>query len=84
MSEALEADAGPNPFSFKSFVKRTSTTESSSFSAGARGRGSTRGTGSRRKGEKGREKKKSDERAEDLPFPDLSDKPNTGTLHGSC
>lgn len=65
MSEVPESDKGPNPFSFKNFVKRTSTTEQAS--ASSRGQRSAR-SGSGRRGEK---KKPGGSESEDLPFPDL-------------
>ena len=83
MSEGPEADDGPNPFSFKNFVKRKSTAEPSSLSGGSRGHSSARTTGSGRKGEgKGEQqkkrKKKSSGEPEDLPFPDLATKSDAG------
>ena len=86
MSEVPEAGKGPNPFSFKNFVKRTSTTEQSSTGA-LRGQRSARSAG--RKGEekkdpaiiKKKKKKPGGGESEELPFPDIGVKADAGKLH---
>lgn len=88
MSEVPEGDKGPNPFSFKNFVKRTSTTEQASTSSSApRGQRSAR-SGSGRRGEDKKDpsvikkkKKKQDGGLgdnEELPFPDLGATADSG------
>ena len=78
MSEVPKSDEGPNPFSFKNFVKRTSTTEQAP--ASSRGQRSARsGSGRRREDKKDpaiiKKKKKKPGGGggdgEELPFPDL-------------
>ena len=79
MSEVPESDEGPNPFSFKNFVKRTSTTEQAPTSS--RGQRSAR-SGSGRRGEDKKDpaihiKKKKKKpgggggESKELPFPDI-------------
>lgn len=70
MSEVPESDKGPNPFSFKNFVKRTSTTEQAP--AASKGQRSAR-SGRREKDPAITKKKKKPGggESEDLPFPDL-------------
>ena len=83
MSEVPEADKGPNPFSFKNFVKRTSTTEQSATGS-PRGQRSACSAG--RKGEKKKDptiiKKKKRKPGggenEELPFPDIGAKTDEG------
>ena len=81
MSEVPEGNEGPNPFSFKNFVKRTSTTEQAQTSSiASKGQRSAR-SGSRRRGEDKKDpaniKKKKKKpgggggESEELPFPDL-------------
>ena len=82
MSEVPESDKGPNPFSFKNFVKRTSTTEQAPTATSSRGQRSAR-SGSGRRGEDKKDPaiiKKSKKKpggasgggeSEELPFPDL-------------
>lgn len=88
MSEVPESDKGPNPFSFKNFVKRTNTTEQAPTSS--RGQRSSR-SGSGRRGEDKKDptiiKKKKKKPGgggggggdgEELPFPDFGAKADVG------
>ena len=72
MSEVPESDKGPNPFSFKNFVKRTSTTEQAP--AASKGQRSARSGSGRREKDPAiikKKKKPGGSESEDLPFPDL-------------
>ena len=84
MSEVPESSDGPNPFSFKTFVKRGGTVDGASFPAAQKQRStSLRGSASGKKGEgtsKRRKKKTSGGEVEEVPFPDLGAKSDAGIL----
>ena len=86
MSEGPEAGDGPNPFSFKTFVKRASTADPSST---ARPKSGSKSSSSRKKGEGEKRKKKKwkpgDGEGEGVPFPELGGgRSDTGTSTLLC
>ena len=79
-----EAGDGPNPFSFKNFVKRANTNEPSS-AAPTRGKKSSRASSAVSKAGEGertgkKKKKPGGGEGEDVPFPDLEGKADAGML----
>ena len=78
MSEVPEGDSGPNPFSFKNFVKRGSTAEKSASAV----RGQRSGRPAKKAEDPSKRKKKKSGgggEVEDVPFPDLGAKSDAGT-----